>query len=57
MSNAKQVAVVITSDNHTHAGKPVPKGERLLVDERTAQRIVRLKAGRIEEAAGKKETK
>ena len=50
MSNPK-VAVVITADNHTHAGKAVPKGERLLVDQHTAAHLVAIKVGQIDAAA------
>lgn len=57
MSN--KIAVVITSANHKHAGKPVAKGTRLSVDEATANALVAIGAGRIDipAAPAKKETK
>lgn len=60
MSNTeKKVSVVITADNHTHQGRPVPKGGRLDdVPERTAERLVAMKVAQIVPAdAVKKETK
>lgn len=40
MSDPKQTTVVITADNHTHAGQPVAKGTPLTVDEHTAAWMV-----------------
>lgn len=37
MSDAKQVTVIVTASNHSHAGKPVAKGARLSVDAATAK--------------------
>lgn len=57
MSN--KIAVVITSANHKHAGKPVAKGTKLHVHEATANALVAIGAGRIDTPAetAKKETK
>lgn len=33
-------AVIVTAANHTHAGQPVAKGSRLLVDEATAKWLI-----------------
>lgn len=41
MNDPKQTTVVITADNHTHAGQPVAKGTPLTVDEHTAAWLVR----------------
>ena len=40
MNDPKQTTVVITADNHTHAGQPVAKGTPLTVDEHTAAWMV-----------------
>lgn len=39
-STPKLVTVTVATDNHTHAGKPVPKGKRLAVDEATARWLI-----------------
>lgn len=59
MSNDKKVAVVITVDNHKHAGQPVAKGARIETDEATAKWLVDHKKGAITSTAdaSKKETK
>ena len=40
MNAPKLVTVTVATDNHTHAGKPVFKGEPLTVDETTAKWLV-----------------
>lgn len=40
MTDPKQTTVVITADNHTHAGKPIAKGTPLTVDQHTAAWMV-----------------
>lgn len=40
MNDPKQTTVVITADNHTHAGQPVAKGTPLTVDQHTAAWMV-----------------
>lgn len=40
MNDPKHTTVVITVDNHTHAGRPVAKGASLTVDEPTAAWMV-----------------
>ena len=39
-STQKLVTVIVTTDNHTHAGRPVAKGKRLAVDEATAHWLI-----------------
>lgn len=48
--SANSVAVVITTDNHIHAGKPAIKGKRLTVDETTAIWLVANKLARPADA-------
>lgn len=58
MSNQTTAAVIVIADNHTHAGKPVAKGDQLLVDTATAAHLVAIKAARLEAATTpKKEPK
>lgn len=45
MSTSKQVAVVITAENHKHAGQPVAKGSRIETDEATARWLADNKIG------------
>lgn len=45
MSTSKQVAVVITAENHKHAGEPVAKGTRIETDEATARWLIDNKIG------------
>jgi len=45
VSTPKTVAVTITVDKHTHAGKPIAKGETLTVDETTARWLIDNKIG------------
>ena len=45
MSTSKQVAVIITAENHKHAGQPVAKGTRIETDEATARWLIDNKIG------------
>lgn len=51
MNAAKQVTVTIIRDQHEHAGKPVAKGSRLLVDEITARWLIDHHIGVVATAA------
>lgn len=59
MNDPKQTTVVITADNHTHAGQPVAKGTPLTVDEHTAKWLIANNVAKAvaADAAPKKEAK
>jgi predicted neutral ceramidase superfamily lipid hydrolase len=59
VNDPKQTTVVITADNHTHAGKPVTKGEQITVDEHTAKWLIANNVAKAvaADAAPKKEAK
>lgn len=53
----EKVDVIVEVDSHTHAGKPVAKGDHITVSPRIAERLVSKKVGRIAAAAAQAENK